>query len=102
MAHAVQHGKNHRFGSHGGSEVIYGSGKRIALHGEQDQVIGTANLLGRRGLGMQSQIPVRAEDLKTVRMDLFCALRANQKRDIPASLSQTAAKIPADGTCTDY
>src|SRR5271155_4382779 len=39
MTHAVQHWKNHRSGSHSSSEVIHSAWKRVALYGEEDQVI---------------------------------------------------------------
>jgi hypothetical protein len=49
---------------------------------------------------MECQIPVRAEDLKSLRLDLFGPPGAYKKRDVATGLGEASTEVPADGART--
>src|ERR1700733_6305163 len=101
MTHAVQHRKNHGLGSHRTTEIVHGTGKSVALNAQQDDVIGSGDVVRGNGFRMYRQISMWTEDLESFSVYLFCSLGANEKRDVAIGLDQAAAKISANRASPD-
>src|SRR6185437_12664036 len=93
--HRALRAERRRNGSNGAVEVI-------GLGGEQDDIVGLAQLLGEDGAHRPPYIAQRAVHDEAVLGQLPLAPRPYQERDIRTTFEKTAAVIAADGAGTEH
>src|SRR4029077_1541478 len=82
VAHAIEHGKNHRFGPNGRSEIVHRRVERVGFHAHEEKVVRRVDLFSAYELWIENRITMRADDPEVISIELFRARRTNEKSHI--------------------
>src|SRR5215468_2520385 len=99
MSNAVQQGHNHALLGHGRSNGIHGSIKVIGLTGQQDNIVGSAQLTLLNSLDLRAEFPAILEpNDQAIPLKLGSALGPDEKNHVSAAPNQHSTKISPERT----
>ena len=101
MAHAVEHGKNHRFWPNGRGEIVHRRLQRIGFHAEENEVVRCVDLFSADQFRSEDRVTMRADDAKAIPTELFRPGWMDEEGHVAPGLGKPATKVAADRTGTD-